>query len=361
VQSVKTFIATRPGRALLAAIVAVLASVGVTVAVTTSDDGSGHKSTTVTVTARNGPQVEAPKAQVQQLVQSGEEQNLGAEKGVTPQVLKKQDAVASPQAPIITGAPPLASAHQNGCLTRAIPTNWSYRNGTRPSLVLLHYTVSRNVPGWSDVNSIVAFFSRSATQASSNYVIDNEGHCVLMVPESEKAWAQAGFNSATACSIEVINSGGESSYIGSSSGPGARQLARVVHDCEARWHIPNRYGAVSGCVPTRSGVVQHADLGLCGGGHRDIEPFGRSQVARVIASAGSSPKPISAAQRKHCTELNTLRRRSSAYHAKYHLKPVKPLSAKDKKRAAAILAGEKKNGLSCRVGSPGKKGSLTRR
>lgn len=328
-------------KAALGVLLAILASAGVTVAITTSDTGDGHHSTTVSVTARNGPKVEAPASSVAQVARSTPEKGLGAETGVTPKVLERQDAAANPNTPRITRGPPLASAHQAGCLTRAIPANWSYRTGVRPSLVVLHYTVSPNRAGWSDVNSIVAFFSRSAVQASSNYVIDAEGHCVLMVPESEKAWAQAGFNSATACSIEVINTGSESTYVGSRSGPGEKKLAQVVHDCEGRWHIPNRRGAVSGCVPTRSGVVDHYTLGGCGGGHHDVHPF-TSAVAAVIADAGSSS--ISAGQKRRCQELN--RRRAAA-------KKSGRWSSSSLRRANAIKAGEKKSGLVCRFGPPG--------
>jgi N-acetyl-anhydromuramyl-L-alanine amidase AmpD len=59
---------------------------------------------------------------------------------------------------------------------------------------VLHYTVSPNRVGWSDVNAVVAEFANPAFQASSNYVIDGEGHCAYIVRESDKAWTQAAAN-----------------------------------------------------------------------------------------------------------------------------------------------------------------------
>lgn len=287
---------------------------------------------TVTVHTLNNKQVEVPKANVDQVTQSPDPHTgLGTENGATPQVLLQDDKAASPLAPRINGPVPLAAPHQNGCLTRSIPTNYSHRVGVRPSLVVLHFTVSPNVGGWNDVNSIVAFFSRAATQASSNYVIDNEGHCVLMVPESEKAWAQAGFNSATACSIEVINTGSEATYIGGDGGPGQAKLAQVVRDCEGRWHIPNRRGATSGCAATRSGVVDHQTLGSCGGGHFDIGKFRAVDIDKTIRNAGQGAvKPVSAHAKAQCAELLALRK-----------------AKKFGKRSHALRTSLNKHGYSC--------------
>jgi hypothetical protein len=342
-------------RKLAAAIAALLASVVVVITITPGDDGKPHA--TITVKTRNQAgqvrNVVAPKVQPVA--------DRGLRDRTEPPAVKRSSNRANPDGPRIAGPVPLASAHQDGCLTRAIPVNYSYRSGVKPSLIVLHYTVSPNVPGWNDVNSIVAFFSRSSTQASSNYVIDNEGHCVLMVPESEKAWAQANYNSATACSIEVINTGSEATYIGPDGGPGQAKLAKVVHDCAARWHIPLRRGAVSGCSVTKAGVVDHATLGSCGGGHFDIGKFRDVDIDKTIRNAGHGSKPISAGQRKRCAELNTFRRHSRAYHRKYHLKPVPPLSAKDHARAKAILAGERRRGVVCKVGPPGKRGTVRRK
>ena len=47
-----------------------------------------------------------------------------------------------------------------------------------------------------------------------------------------------------------------------------------------------RAGAVSGCVPTRTGIIQHYDLGYCGGGHFDIKPFSKTATIHIVTARG---------------------------------------------------------------------------
>lgn len=268
---------------IVSLVVAALVAIGgVSFALTTDESTGpdGHKITkhSITITARNAKgdpvQVTAPAAQVAQAADGHAEAGLNHD-NATPAQLQQDDRAASPLAPSITGPVPLASANQPGCLTRQINHNYSYRNGVRPSLIVPHLTVSPNTAGTGDVFSIDAFFDRPATQASSNYVIDSEGNCLLMVPESLKAWAQANYNGATACSIEVINTGNEARYAGTA---GMNKIAKVIHDCAARWNIPLRRGAVSGGSVVRSGVIDHFHLGPAGGGHFDVHNFGAGCV-----------------------------------------------------------------------------------
>lgn len=344
----------------LSALAAVLVTVGFTIVIDSRDNGPGTpRHTTVTITAKNAAgqpvKVTAPVQQVQQAASDGE---VGLNHDTaTPDDLKRDDQAANPLAPQIVGPVPLAAPNQPGCVTSTIGHNWSYRNGVRPSLVVLHLTVSPNVKGPGDVNSIVVFFNRPATQASSNYVIDAEGNCRLMVPESEKAWAQANFNSATACSLEVINTGNESTYAGTA---GLAKIARIVHDCAHRWGIPLRRAAVSGSSVTRSGVLSHVQLGAVGGGHNDIHNFGAGCrnagagadtwkcVDVVIAAAraldGPAVKPVSKHARADCQELNKLRRLKRRTHGQGV-------------RAQALKAALAKRYV-CKVGPPGK---ITRR
>jgi GH25 family lysozyme M1 (1,4-beta-N-acetylmuramidase) len=83
----------------------------------------------------------------------------------------------------------------------------------------------------------------------------------------------------------------------------------------------------------------------------------RARFDAVFASS----KPISAGMRRRCRELNTLRRHSRRYHRHYHLRPVPPLSAKRHARAKAIIAGERRRGVVCKVGPPGKRGTIRRK
>jgi hypothetical protein len=277
-----------PRARLLSILTAVAVLLAAVIAALGGGGGDGVLVPSVTVPSQHGPAVVVPLkdlSNVQDSEAGHHDANLRDESALTPKDKRANAEKASPLTPRVSGPPPLASPQQAGCLTRQIPHNFSNRNGTRPLLIVLHYTVSHNVVGWGDVNSIFAFFSQSSTQASSNYVNDNEGHCIYMVPETQKAWAQAGFNSYTACSFEVVNTGSEPTYVGPFGGPGERQLAREVHDCAQRWHIPIRQGKTSGCQVVRSGIVDHHSLGSCGGGHFDI---GHYSVPRIIQAASKS-------------------------------------------------------------------------
>ncbi|MCK9251090.1 MAG: hypothetical protein M0P31_19175 [Solirubrobacteraceae bacterium] len=95
----------------------------------------------------------------------------------------QQDRLAADdRLPIVT---PLAAPSQRGCSSRFV-RNYSSRRGVRPRLFVVHYTVSSNRPGWSDVNAIVGLFNQASFAASSTYVIDDEGHCAYIVRESDK-------------------------------------------------------------------------------------------------------------------------------------------------------------------------------
>jgi hypothetical protein len=177
---------------------------------------------------------------------------------------------------------PLAAPVERGCRSEFV-RNSSSRRGVAPREVVIHWTGSKNVPGWSDVQGVVAWFNNVQSQASSNYVIDAEGHCAYIVREYDKAWAQAAFN-PLALSIEVVNSGGPFENFGGYlvPKPGLRKIGQVVADMARRWHIPLRVGATYNCRVLRGGIVDHKSLGICGGGHPDI---GKYSLAPIIHAA----------------------------------------------------------------------------
>lgn len=195
-----------------------------------------------------------------------------------------------------------ATAGFAGCRTSFV-RNQSSRRGVRPTLQVDHYTVSPNVTGWADVNAVVALFDRSSSQASSHFVIDAEGHCAYIVPIEAKSWTEAAGNSFSV-GYEIIATGRERVYLPPA---GLRKLAAVQKEVARRIGIPMRLGAVSSCSPTRSGIVQHKDFGICGGGHVDISPFSIGSVVQAtIALVGG--KPVTAANRRTCAKVNAWRR-----------------------------------------------------
>jgi hypothetical protein len=276
---------------------AFLAAFGVTIAITLGGSG-GTPSATVTIGGPHGTPtqtVEVPKDAVEQAMASDVGDHEGLRSENPPDLPKaQQDAAeaqqeelaASDQLPIIT---PDAAPQQRGCTTRLVQ-NFSSRRGVRPRLFVLHYTVSANRAGWDDVNAIVGLFDRPSFAASSNYVIDNEGHCAYIVRESDKAWTQAAANPVS-ISVEVINTGHESTYAGTD---GLAKIALVASDAMKRWEIPLQRGLVVGCVVKRPGIVDHNSLGACGGGHHDITPYSVDQVILAVAKSRMvvKPKPL---------------------------------------------------------------------
>lgn len=183
---------------------------------------------------------------------------------------------------------PDAAPSERGCVTRLVQ-DYSSRNGVAPHAFILHYTVSPNRSGWSDVNAVVGLFDTWAYQASSNYVIDGEGHCAYIVRETDKAWTQAAANPFS-ISVEVIATGNEAQYIAPA---GLHRLAVVISDALYRWHIPLQLGAFSNGVLARPGILDHRMLGPAGGGHFDIDRIvggqfndasGVARVRQVIAA-----------------------------------------------------------------------------
>lgn len=299
-------------RAFTTALLAIAATLTIVVTLDDTDKNGHPDQVTIVVRSADGQAVKVttPAAVVDQAAAGSthEGQRTEQPEGVPAEDLQAADEqqeqlAATDQLPIVT---PDAAPEQAGCVTRLV-SNRSSRRGVRPRLFVLHYTVSPNRPGWSDVNAIVSLFDRPAFAASSNYVIDREGNCALIVRESDKAWTQAAFN-PVAISVEQINTGRETSYAGRA---GLAKLASVISDSTRRWEIPLQQGAVNGCTVTRPGVIDHGALGACGGGHVDIAPFRVGEVlvaARAHRARSAAARRVTSVDRRTCRKLNAWRR-----------------------------------------------------
>lgn len=283
--------------ATIVALLLGLAGFTISVAVNSDDDGQGHKTKeykfsvnekagdgapekTLTVPA---PVVKKVATQVTDKQLKDETPELAEQ--VAPGELTAAQELAT-QVKATQPSLPTAGASQGfiGCRTQFVQ-NQSSRHGVRPIWQVLHYTVSKNILGWADVNSIVAFFDRSATQASSTFVIDAEGNCAYIVPIENKAWTQAAGNPLS-ISYEIINYGNELSFMTSA---GYARLRSVMEQVSARTGIPMRQGSI---YPARSGIVQHADGGYAWGGHHDIKPFPMDRVVKVLTVSQPVPRKV---------------------------------------------------------------------
>lgn len=344
-ERLKAFSKTSRGAALIATLLAI-GSVSVVVD-SIDDNGDGRPDHGRLVIQLDGPghdtvAAPGPEAQVVKQVDATiEDENLRDDPAVSTPIAERQQDEIKDQTTGSDAVPEqrtLASFSQPGCSTRAV-SNFSARSGLRPGLIVLHYTVSPNRPGTSDVASIVVYFDNPRAQASSNYVIDNEGNCAYIVSELNKAWTQGNMNPASACSFEVINTGSEATYIGPPNGPGLRKLGRVVSDCAKRWGIPLRIGATNGCSVTLTGLVDHDSL-ACGNFHTDIRPYSVSQVlAAAIAYRRSQECDRRCARKKHQRDIVTYR---EGNHADLHRRYVTAKCRRDMhhQRLRAYTRGE---------------------
>lgn len=173
--------------------------------------------------------------------------------------------------------------------------NYSSRNGARPALLVVHDTESPNTPGsLAGAWAIRAWFNNPASQASSNFTTDCAGNTILMVPDTAKAWTQAGFNS-WAISDELIGHASQTRAEWLKCDTQLRAAAKLFAAEASKWGIPVQLGAVSGCTITRAGIVDHKMLGACGGGHHDNGPnFPMAYFISLVKQyqhAGFHPKP----------------------------------------------------------------------
>lgn len=300
-------------RRVLVALVALVAAVAA-ITITTSDDDHDGRPDTITIrlggkppagstaptVAVPAPALDAAKRGTADHRGSRDEVPDGVPRAELRAGQEQQDRLAQrDDLPVVT---PAAAPQQRGCRSRFV-RNTSSRRGVRPRLWVLHYTVSGNRPGWADVDAITGLFNQPSFAASSTYVIDGDGHCAYIVRESDKPWTQATYNPVS-ISVEVIATGREGRYLAPA---GYRRLGQVISDSARRWDIPLRRGAVRGCSVVRSGIVDHQQLGSCGGGHGDIAPYGVQPV--IDAAIAARRGPGTAADRVLCRQLNAYRAR----------------------------------------------------
>jgi hypothetical protein len=198
--------------------------------------------------------------------------------------------------------------------TNLLRINYSSRNGCRPALWVVHDTESPNTPGTlQGLLSIKAWFSNPAARASSNYTTDAAGNTLLMVPTKLKAWTQAWFN-CWSMSDELIGHASQTSW------PAAqlRAAARLAAYDTASYGIPAQRAIVRGCTIVRPGIIEHLQLGACGGGHHDAGahfPLDRFiGMVREYRAGTYKPKPsprpaptTAKPSRRSCTTANVQR------------------------------------------------------
>lgn len=202
---------------------------------------------------------------------------------------------APEQTPPTLAAP--RSTPASGCRTRLNRNNLSSRT-SRILIIVAHRTVSANRPGWGDVDGVAAFLDRPATRASAAAIIDGEGHCLITVRATDKAWHAAAFNNV-GYGVELIGNPGDPI-----TGPQWDAFARLVAPIMRANGIPARRATIAGAGVAAGGVTDHRALGSAGGGHYDIKTCPACPrwtvdplLARLHGSVASS-SPLTTAERK---------------------------------------------------------------
>lgn len=142
---------------------------------------------------------------------------------------------------------------------------------TRPARgLVLHVAVAPSA------SSVHATFSNPASQASSHFCVDVDGTIYQYVDTAEKAWAEAGGNSAW-YSVETV---------GYPEAPlTAAQLTGVARILDALGHADGFPSAVTDDV-NGSGLIDHGDGGSGWGGHTGCPgPIRSAQRAQICAIA----------------------------------------------------------------------------
>jgi hypothetical protein len=200
---------------------------------------------------------------------------------------------------------PQAAGEIPGCKSRFIQRNYSSRGGIGPNTIWLHQTVSPDT-GWAGVNAITAYFNRQGPDVSSHVVLSGKyDACNYIVPISQKAYTQAGFN-RVAVGIEVTGTPGQGYY---AKGEGRKRLLATIAYIARTWKIPVRRGSLSDCTVNLSGVVDHVQGGACAGNHSDINP-NRGEIPGIIRDAARLARlgvPPETKQARWCRSLNIIR------------------------------------------------------
>lgn len=320
----------------LPAILAVLAAAGiagVTIALVDSDGDGKKDRVEIRVISVDGPDRDVRADREVQVLEPAIDGAVERDVAHAGEGVSEGD---QPEAPTALDGDPLPLAAQDfpGCRTQFV-RNQSSRGGVVPRVIVWHYTVSRERPGWGDNDVLTGMANNPGNGVSWHFSIGrSDGLCAFNVPLSMKAWTQGNANPFSV-GIEVIAYGDEGQYV---TGAGRARLIQVTRELGKRLGIPMQRGQVSNCQVVRPGIVRHVDLGACGGGHHDTNPF-PDPIAQLLPELGR--RPVSARDRRSCRKVN-----------RYRHRPARAREKGAEARQKARLEFVRAHGLRCVKGKP---------
>lgn len=231
------------------------------------------------------------------------------------------EALITPEG-LVAPQPP-AGAQNYRCERRYVRNYSNRAAGSKVSMLVLHFTVSR--PG--SMNAIFNLFNTPSFGASSTFGVELSGECEQWVPFDKKPWTNGAFNSATETWEIVTNDLSREQWL---AAPLIKNgiLASMLRDRARARGIPLKLVDPVGCTP-RAGITDHNRL-ECGNNHWDVgKNFPWDVLFRQIR--GSDAK----------TQLRKRRERSHRIvHSK--LESCRP-SAKPRRSAAGCAALRSRN------------------
>lgn len=282
---------------------AVLAVIGGTVLVIDPDGSGPQPARTITIpktvpiiAAVKAPQgdLQGPAAALRDSTPSGVPKAalvVGADQAAA---LAKSADLPLADNPIETGG-----AQLNPCKTSYAPNRSSYGAAkVRSYGTALHYTVSANVPGWSDVYAVKNYLNRVGL--SANDIMDFEGNCLHTVPYTSNAYTQGAFNQYYD-SIEMIATGKETraQWLAAPIFK-AHILANYLTDRLKARGVPLKFVDPVMCAP-KVGYTDHNHL-ECGNDHVDVSPNFPFDV--LAAQLNDGLGSITPTDRVTCRRLN---------------------------------------------------------
>ncbi len=337
-----------PRWALLAAalIAALAAVVGIPLIVDDDEDPPRPQAPPVTISVPGAPSVVADRDQqlepaerrqaadptpADQGPDVHEDQVDEFSAGVNPDAA--ENGLQQTDAPGKAGPRPAGGAQGYSCRYKPAG-NQSSRAGQKVLLGVLHYTVSPNRPGWSDVNAIWGLFNTRSFAASSTYIMDFEGLCLRLMSEGAKPWTQGNFNGRSV-SIEVIATGGETRAQWLAAPIFAKGiLAALRRDVLRRNGLPLRRVNPAGCTVQQAGWTDHDAL-ECGNDHHDVTPAFPYDVFQRQLTAGA----ITSTDRRTCAKLNAWRRAGRPHGGRWERNSIRRRRALERRHVACTAKG----------------------
>lgn len=317
---------------IIAAILAALAGGGLTgIAVAPNEPAAPARTVTAVTTApANAPP--AGDLQTKDVEQLRDDTPDAVPAATLEQAAAAEKKLAEPLPPL-TAPLPVGGAQGYSCRNDYANRGFGVRSAPKVMTFILHYTVSPNVPGWSDVDGVGDYLERVGL--SAHRIMDFEGHCETKVPFDKNAFTEGAFNS-TSESVEIVATGRETRAQWLAA-PIFRDaiLAAMVRDRLRARGLPLRFVDPVGCT-AKLGYSDHNHL-ECGNNHSDVAPAFPFDVFQRQLVDG--PGVVTPTDRVTCRKLNAWRNAGRPHGGQWERNSIRRRTALTKRDVTCTSRG----------------------